>query len=120
MKALAKDRERRYASVSALANDVQRHLRDEPLLAGPPSARYRLAKFVRRHRGLIGAAAVSVGALLIGLGVAVAALFQTRTERDTAEQARLAAERPRADRGREPVPGGHAYQRRHRTDRGTR
>jgi serine/threonine protein kinase/tetratricopeptide (TPR) repeat protein len=50
MKALEKDRNRRYESASAFAADVQRYLDDEPVLACPPSAWYRLRKFVRRHK----------------------------------------------------------------------
>jgi serine/threonine protein kinase/Flp pilus assembly protein TadD len=50
MKALEKDRNRRYETASALAADVERYLHDEPVLACPPSARYRLGKFVRRNR----------------------------------------------------------------------
>jgi serine/threonine protein kinase len=51
MRCLEKDRARRYDSASGLAKDIERHLRDEPIAARPPSARYRLGKFVRRHRG---------------------------------------------------------------------
>src|SRR5207244_1668933 len=51
MKALEKDRNRRYETVSALAADVQRYLCDEPVQACPPSASYRLRKFARRNRG---------------------------------------------------------------------
>ena len=50
MKALDKDRDRRYESASALAEDIERYLRDEPVLAGPPSAAYRLRKFARRNK----------------------------------------------------------------------
>jgi tetratricopeptide (TPR) repeat protein len=50
MKALEKDRNRRYESASAFAADVQRYLADEPVLACPPSAWYRLRKFTRRHK----------------------------------------------------------------------
>ena len=50
MKALEKDRTRRYATANALAMDIRRHLVNEPVLAGPPSAAYRTGKFVRRHR----------------------------------------------------------------------
>ena len=63
MKALEKDRNRRYETASALAADVQRYLRDEAVLAAPPTARYRLAKFLRRHRG----PAAGVGAVLVVL-----------------------------------------------------
>src|SRR5262249_51910178 len=50
MKALEKDRNRRYETASAFATDVQRYLNDEPVLACPPSAYYRSRKFARRHR----------------------------------------------------------------------
>jgi serine/threonine protein kinase len=60
MKALEKDRNRRYESASAFAADIERFLKQEPVLACPPTVRYRLSKFVRRQRsrllttGLIG------------------------------------------------------------------
>src|SRR5450756_483707 len=50
MKALEKVRERRYASVSNLAADIQRHMEDRPVLASPPGRLYRARKFLRRHR----------------------------------------------------------------------
>src|ERR671935_1197332 len=50
MKALEKDRNRRYETANGFAADVQRYLADEPVLAGPPTAAYRVRKFVRRHR----------------------------------------------------------------------
>jgi tetratricopeptide (TPR) repeat protein len=53
MKALEKDRTRRYETASALAADVQRHLDDEPVQACPPSAAYRLRKFAKRNRRLL-------------------------------------------------------------------
>jgi WD40 repeat protein/serine/threonine protein kinase len=65
MKALEKDRTRRYETASAFAADVQRYLKDEPVEACPPSACYRFRKFARRHqRGLLTASAV-VGAVLL-------------------------------------------------------
>ena len=53
MKALAKERVRRYVSAIGLANDVERFLNDEPVTAGPPTAWYRSGKFIRRHRGQV-------------------------------------------------------------------
>src|SRR5262249_12079926 len=50
MKALEKDRNRRYETANGLAMDGQRYLADEPVVAGPPSAGYRLRKFARRNR----------------------------------------------------------------------
>ncbi|MGQ0721147.1 MAG: tetratricopeptide repeat protein [Candidatus Eiseniibacteriota bacterium] len=67
MKALEKDRTRRYGSPMELADDLLRHLRHEPVLAGPPSATYRLRKFARRHRTLVTAAATLSLALVGGL-----------------------------------------------------
>jgi len=50
MKALEKDRTRRYATANTLSMDIRRHLSNEPVLASPPSAAYRAGKFIRRHR----------------------------------------------------------------------
>src|SRR5262245_61297961 len=69
MKALEKDRNRRYESAGALAADVERYLTDEPVEARPPTAWYRLGKFARRNRAaLITLTAVAV-ALVLGTGV---------------------------------------------------
>ncbi len=68
MKALEKDRNRRYESASAFAADVQRYLKDEPVQACPPSAWYRFRKFARRNQRAVAAAAAV--ALVVVLGVA--------------------------------------------------
>jgi tetratricopeptide (TPR) repeat protein len=68
MKALEKDRNRRYESAGAFAADVQRYLADEPVLACPPSVSYRLRKFVRRNRGRLVAAGVLGAALVVAAG----------------------------------------------------
>ena len=68
MRALEKDRARRYSTASELAADIGRHLRHEPVTASPPSVPYRLRKFVRRHRIGVAAGAVVALALLIGMG----------------------------------------------------
>ena len=67
MKALEKDRNRRYQTANALAMDLQRYLADEPVMAYPPSVRYRLRKFVRRHKGPVLAACLVVLALVGGI-----------------------------------------------------
>jgi serine/threonine protein kinase len=94
MKALEKDRGRRYETASAFAADVQRYLRDEPVVACPPSASYRLRKFVRRNRGAV--LAVSTIVLLLAAGVvgtttslirALAAERQAVSERDKKDEA---------------------------------
>jgi tetratricopeptide (TPR) repeat protein len=79
MKALEKDRDRRYDTASALAADVQRYLADEAVLASPPSLRYRLGKFLRRHRGPVLAASVIL-VLLVG-GIIGTSLGFVRAER---------------------------------------
>jgi serine/threonine protein kinase/tetratricopeptide (TPR) repeat protein len=63
MKALEKDRNRRYESASAFAADVQRYLEDEPVQACPPAAAYRARKFIRRHRTV----AIATGVVLLSL-----------------------------------------------------
>jgi serine/threonine protein kinase len=84
MKALEKDRNRRYETASAFAADVQRYLADEPVLACPPSVRYRLGKFVRRHKGQVTAAAAMLALLLAGTAVSTwQAVRATRAERQT-------------------------------------
>ena len=67
LKAMEKDRTRRYESASGLAADIRRYLDDELVTARPPSTQYRVGKFVRRHRMGVGAAAVVLLALLLGV-----------------------------------------------------
>jgi serine/threonine protein kinase/tetratricopeptide (TPR) repeat protein len=87
MKALEKTRERRYASVSELAADIQRHLEHRPVLASPPSRLYRTRKFVRRRRlALLGAAAGLAFIVLSGVTAWSLAHSATRpklTDKDT-------------------------------------
>ena len=68
MKCLEKDRTRRYDTANGLALDVQRHLVDEPVAAGPPSAVYKFRKFVKRNR--VGVIAATVVAAVLVLGIA--------------------------------------------------
>jgi len=84
-KAIARQRDERYASVSDLSADIARHLDDQPVLATPPSLAYRTRKFVRRHRA--GVAAAGIGLALVVAFVAAIVL----------QSARIAAERDRAN-----------------------
>jgi serine/threonine protein kinase/tetratricopeptide (TPR) repeat protein len=99
MKALEKDRNRRYESANAFAADVQRYLNDEPVQACPPSLRYRFSKFARRNKAalLTGSAAVLVVIIAV-IGLAINNWIVTR-ERDQKETARADAvrEKERAD-----------------------
>ena len=83
MKALDKDRNRRYETANELARDVDRYLHDEPVAACPPSAWYRFRKFTRRHKaGLRITAAAALVLLLAGAGVSWAVLDQAARRRE--------------------------------------
>jgi len=88
MKALEKDRTRRYATASALQEDLQRHIDHQPVQAGPPGAVYRMGKFVQRHRMGVALAASVTLALLVGLTVALVGFGEARRERAQAEKER--------------------------------
>ncbi|MEQ8762705.1 MAG: SUMF1/EgtB/PvdO family nonheme iron enzyme [Planctomycetota bacterium] len=112
MKALEKDRVRRYENASDLAADLQRHLDHEPVLASPPSRSYRLRKFLRKNRGPVTAAGI-IAAMLVGALVTNTVLFlRAEDARKTAvENADIALaksqealqEKNRADRALERV-----------------
>ena len=80
MRALEKDRNRRYPSASELAADIERFLADQPVAAGPQSVRYRLKRFVSRHRGLLMIGGVSVVLLIAGILGTTLGLLQARRE----------------------------------------
>ena len=67
MKALEKDRTRRYETAAALAEDVERHLTNQPVLAGPPSTAYKLRKFIHRNRKIVLAGSIAAAILVLGL-----------------------------------------------------
>src|SRR5215471_16966432 len=98
MKALEKDRNRRYESAIAFAADVQRFLHDEPVQACPPSKLYRLGKLVRRHKAGLAAlftgfvAVFITGSLVGGLGLSLVGEARTR-----ATQVRAQAEKEKSD-----------------------
>jgi tetratricopeptide (TPR) repeat protein len=91
MRALEKERVRRYETASALAEDIERHLRHEPVRAGPPGNLYRLRKAFQRNRGLVTAAALLVLALLAGLVSTLIVLQDTRRAEAVAQDARAEA-----------------------------
>ncbi len=93
MKCLEKDRARRYATANGLAADLQRHLRDEPVVARPPSTAYRLRKAWRRNKLAFTAAAVMAAALVVGTGVSSWQAIVASTARNAETEQRLAAER---------------------------
>jgi eukaryotic-like serine/threonine-protein kinase len=85
-KAMRHDRNARYASAAALAEDLQRFLDGRTVLAVPPSSLYAWRKFARRHRSGLAAAGFAVVALLGGLAMSVHGLLQARAQRAIAEQ----------------------------------
>jgi WD40 repeat protein/serine/threonine protein kinase len=111
MRALEKDRSRRYDTAAGLAQDVGRYLRDEPVSACPPSAAYRARKFLRRNRGPVLAAGLLAAALVAGAAVSVyyaiqsadraraSAAAEIRADGE-AEKANANADRARANEGR--------------------
>jgi serine/threonine protein kinase/tetratricopeptide (TPR) repeat protein len=87
MKALEKDRSRRYETASGLARDVQRYLDGDPVEAGPPSRVYRLRKFARKHRVVLTTTSAVVLALIIGTTVSVwQAILARRARADAISQ----------------------------------
>src|SRR5262245_25965380 len=90
MKALEKDRTRRYEPANGLARDVQRYLADEPVLACPPSVGYRLRKFARRNKGgLTVAGLVLFFLVLLGSGIGWAVLDRTARQAKATGQVEL-------------------------------
>ncbi len=87
MRALEKDRQRRYETANGFAMDIRRYLTGEAVLAAPPSAAYRTVKFVRRNRLQVAAAGLILIALLLGLA---GTAWQAKVASDRAEAARQA------------------------------
>ncbi len=94
LRALEKDADRRYASASELRADLERFLAGEPVLAGPPSRRYRLQRLARRNRGALLALLLVFAALAVGL-------VRARIDARAAERARVAADEARRAAERE-------------------
>jgi eukaryotic-like serine/threonine-protein kinase len=126
MKCLEKSRERRYETANALAGDVNRYLADEAVEARPPSAGYRLSKFLHRNRGAVLAASLVLLALVGGIiGTTFGMLRADRARADEATQrgiaeaneakALLAAEAERRAKDREAEQRAKAETARDRT-----
>ena len=87
MKALSKEVDRRYQSADVLADDLQRYLDNQPILAKPPTAAYQMRKFASRHKAMVGAAAAFVVLLIVGIVVTSVALVRAVEARKQSEQA---------------------------------
>jgi serine/threonine protein kinase/tetratricopeptide (TPR) repeat protein len=101
MKALEKDRNRRYETASAFAADMQRYLRDEQVQACPPSAWYRFRKFGRRHRAVLLTTGLVTAALVVGLGVASWQAVRASLAEEEAEQNYLLAKQELSEKIKE-------------------
>ena len=97
MKALEKDRRRRYETANGLAMDIQRYLNSEPVVARPPSRLYRFQKLVRRNKVIFAAGSAVAAALIIGLGASTWLLFMEKAARQRAVAAEKQAEEARAN-----------------------
>lgn len=92
MKALDKDRNRRYGSATAVAADIQRYLNDEPVEACPPSLAYRTSKLIKRNAALVATFTSIALAMVIGTGVAVWQAQVASAQRVEAEAAQQKAD----------------------------
>ncbi|MHC4143306.1 MAG: tetratricopeptide repeat protein [Planctomycetota bacterium] len=92
LKAMEKDRMRRYGAAGELAADILRHMSHEPVIAGPPSTSYRLKKFIRRHRHFATASTVVAVSLVLGFIVSTALYFRAESLRAEAQKASQQAE----------------------------
>ena len=95
LKALSKDRDRRYETANGFAKDIERFLNHEPVLAGPPTASYRLRKFIRRNRGPVIAASLVLLALVAGVIGTTIGFVRASRAAEQERQARLEADAER-------------------------
>jgi len=93
MKALEKDRNRRYQSAGALAEDIERYLHDEPIAARPASHWYRATKFIRRNLALVASLAAIFVALFLGFAIATVGLLHALEQQDLSKLAEDEAKR---------------------------
>ena len=116
MKALEKDRSRRYETANGLARDIENHLDDEPVLACPPSAGYRLRKFARRNKRPMWAVGLVLLALVAGIVGTTLGLLQARTAAEAEREARAAetTHRLRAEDAAEAERNARAAETAHR------
>ena len=87
MRAVEKDRTRRYETAGGLARDVERFLSHEPVEAGPPSATYRLRKYARKHRGVLAMAGAFAALLMLAAAVSTRQAYLATKARNEAQKA---------------------------------
>jgi thiol-disulfide isomerase/thioredoxin len=92
LKALEKERDRRYQSAGDLAGDIRRYLNDEPICARPPTVTYQLKVFARRNKALVGAVGAVFAVVVAGAIISTSLYFRAEAERSKAEEERSRAE----------------------------
>jgi WD40 repeat protein/tRNA A-37 threonylcarbamoyl transferase component Bud32 len=97
MKCLEKDRSRRYETANGLAADLQRHLDHEPVIARPPSARYRFFKAWQRHKLAFAAAGAVIATLVLGIVMTTWQAIEANHARSAEKAQRLRADSEKAD-----------------------
>ncbi len=100
MKAIEKDRRRRYSTASDFAQDIQRHLANEPVLARAPSTAYRMRKFVQRNKRLVAAAGIVAAVLVLGIigtSIGLVTALNARRAAEAEATRAQAAQRAEAD-----------------------
>jgi tRNA A-37 threonylcarbamoyl transferase component Bud32 len=85
MRAIRSQRDERYPSAMALADDLRRYLDDKPVHAAPGGRSYVAGKFIRRHRAGLAAASIALVALLVGFGLSLYGLWLAQGQRAIAE-----------------------------------
>jgi serine/threonine protein kinase/WD40 repeat protein len=95
MRAIERDRRRRYGSAAEFASDIQHYLNNEPVVASPPSRLYTIRKFVSKHRLPVAAAAAVFAALSIGLAASTALYLRAERARQNEIKERAEADRAR-------------------------
>ena len=99
LKAMRKDRCRRYHSASEMADDIHNYLTGRPLTAGPETAIYCFQKFVHNHAGSVATAAVVAHAIILGLVISTVMYFRAEDARQKEAIARTQAEQATAKEG---------------------
>jgi len=109
MKAIEKDRDRRYNSVADFAADVRRHLNNEPVVAGPPSRIYRLKKLIRRRKARFAIASLTLGVLVLLGIVGIGGFSLNRQQSEFAEHGKLMQDQQHLITEHAQVIREHAY-----------
>lgn len=120
MKALEKDRTRRYETAAGFAADIERYLADEPVEACPPSLAYKVRKFARRNKAAVASTVMITAALVLGIAIstwqAIRAVVAERRAQDLARQALSAADSEKNSRDAEAAQRKQAERERQRAE----